>query len=85
MNDLGQEAKALIAENLPFEETLIAMSENKIRYLNRVNKQFYIDLMTYYTKKEKKNFLTRWMRIRKKVSVSCLIFSIEGGKKEKWI
>lgn len=25
------------------------------------------------------------MRIRKKVSVSCLIFSIEGGKKEKWI
>ncbi len=85
MNDLGQEAKALIAENLPFEETLIAMSENKIRYLNRVNKQFYIDLMTYYTKKEKKNFLTRWMRIRKKVSVSCLIFSTEDVKKEKWI
>ena len=81
MNDLGQEAKALIAENLPFEETLIAMSENKIRYLNRVNKQFYIDLMTYYTKKEKKEFSDA-MDAYTQESFSIMLDLFHRGRKE---
>ncbi|EGP5469576.1 TetR/AcrR family transcriptional regulator [Enterococcus faecium] len=81
MNDLGQEAKALIAENLPFEETLIAMSENKIRYLNRVNKQFYIDLMTYYTKKEKREFSDA-MDAYTQESFSIMLDLFHRGRKE---
>ncbi|WP_270216248.1 TetR/AcrR family transcriptional regulator [Enterococcus lactis] len=71
MNDLGQEAKALIAENLPFEET----------YLNRVNKQFYIDLMTYYTKKEKKEFSDA-MDAYTQESFSIMLDLFHRGRKE---
>ena len=78
MNDLGQEAKALIAENLPFEETLIAMNENKIRYLNRVNKQFYIDLMTYYTKKEFSDAMDAYTQ----ESFSIMLDLFHRGRKE---
>ena len=73
MNDLGQEAKALIAENLPFED--------KIRYLNRVNKQFYIDLMTYYTKKEKKEFSDA-MDAYTQESFSIMLDLFHRGRKE---
>ena len=43
-------------KNASFEETLIAMSQNKIDYLEKINKQFYLDLMSYYTKKEDSGF-----------------------------
>ena len=41
-------------KNASFEETLIAMSQNKIDYLEKINKQFYLDLMSYYTKKRQR-------------------------------
>ncbi|WP_271000854.1 TetR/AcrR family transcriptional regulator [Listeria seeligeri] len=52
MTDMADSAKKIMAEELPFEETLIAMSQNKIRYLERIEHQFYLDLMAYYTKKK---------------------------------
>jgi len=51
LNNLGDTAKEIMAENKPFEETLIAMSQNKIKYLEKINKQFYLDLMDFVTKK----------------------------------
>ncbi|HAQ1754513.1 TPA: TetR/AcrR family transcriptional regulator, partial [Enterococcus faecium] len=55
--------------------------ENKIRYLNRVNKQFYIDLMTYYTKKEKKEFSDA-MDAYTQESFSIMLDLFHRGRKE---
>jgi len=41
-----------MAENKTFEETLIAMTQNKINYLEKTNKQFYLDMMDFVTKKQ---------------------------------
>ncbi|MEG0772614.1 TetR/AcrR family transcriptional regulator [Clostridium sp.] len=51
LNNIRETAKALMAENRPFEETIIAMSLNKINHLEKINKQFYLDLMDFVTKK----------------------------------
>lgn len=51
LNKMGETAREIMAENKPFEETLIAMSQNKINYLEKINKQFYLDLMDVFTKK----------------------------------
>lgn len=51
LDKMGETAKEIIGEDKPFEETLIAMSQNKINYLDKVNKQFYLDLMQYFTEK----------------------------------
>lgn len=50
LNKMGETAQKIMDENRPFEETLIAMSQNKINYLDKINKRFYLDLMDYYTK-----------------------------------
>lgn len=51
INKISVRAKEIIAEDKPFEETLISISMNKIRYLEKINKQFYLDLMDYFTEK----------------------------------
>jgi AcrR family transcriptional regulator len=51
LDKIGNTAREIMAENKPFEETLIAMSQNKINYLDKINKQFYLDLMDFVTKK----------------------------------
>jgi AcrR family transcriptional regulator len=51
INKIRETAKEIMAENRPFEETLIAMSQNKINYLEKINKQFYLYLMDFFTVK----------------------------------
>lgn len=42
----------IMAQNKSFEETLIALTQNKINSLERINKQFYLSLMDFFTKKD---------------------------------
>ncbi|MFZ7131359.1 MAG: TetR/AcrR family transcriptional regulator [Eubacteriales bacterium] len=51
LDKIGETAKEIVAKNMAFEETLIAMSQNKINYLDKINKQFYLDLMQHFTEK----------------------------------
>lgn len=51
LNKIGESSQEIIDKDIPFEEALIAVSQNKIFYLDKVSKQFYIDLMDFYTKK----------------------------------
>jgi hypothetical protein len=39
-------------QNRPFEETLIALSQNKISFLNQINQSFYLKMMEYLTEKD---------------------------------
>lgn len=54
LSEIGETSKKIMEENKPFEEMLIAIAQNKIHYLDKVDKQFYLDLMDFFTKKDDK-------------------------------
>ncbi|MCB5235593.1 TetR/AcrR family transcriptional regulator [Niallia circulans] len=45
-------ANDIMDQNRPFEETLIALSQNKISFLNQINQSFYLKMMEYLTEKD---------------------------------
>ena len=57
------------------------MSQNKIDYFEKINKQFYLDLMSYYTKKEDSGF-TRMMEAYTKQSFGIMLDLFHRGRKE---
>lgn len=81
MSSMADSAKAIIDEELPFEETLIAMSKNKVRYLDCVEPQFYLDLMAYYTQK-KNHELSLLMETYAEKSISLMLDLFHRGRKE---
>ncbi len=81
LDKIGKTAREIIAENRPFEETLIALSQNKIHYLNKVNKRFYLDLMDFYTKKGDDN-LSLIMQQYTRESYSMMLDLFYRGRKE---
>ena len=81
LDEMGEKAREIMAENKPFEETLIAISQNKINYLEKVNKQFYLDLMDFFTKKNDDG-LSLIMQEYNKESYSLLLDLFHRGRKE---
>ncbi|WP_373233186.1 TetR/AcrR family transcriptional regulator [Cohnella sp.] len=81
LNRLGDTAREIMAENRPFEETLIAMSQNKIHYLEKINKRFYLELMDYFTKKDDEGS-SLMMRQYAQSSLSLMMDLFHRGRKE---
>jgi len=81
LNEMGETARKIMSEHKPFEETLIAMSRNKITYLEKVNKQFYLDLMDYFTKKGEDG-LSLMMHQYAQESFSLMLDLFHRGRKE---
>ncbi len=81
LNEMGQAAREIMSDNKPFEETLIAMSQNKINYLEKVNKQFYLDLMDFFTKKGDDG-LSLMMHQYAQESFSLMLDLFHRGRKE---
>ncbi|KWX73518.1 TetR/AcrR family transcriptional regulator [Paenibacillus jilunlii] len=81
LNKMGETARGIMAENKPFEETLIAMSQNKIHYLDKINKKFYLDLMDLFTKKGDDG-LSLMMQQYSKESFSIMLDLFHRGRKE---
>jgi AcrR family transcriptional regulator len=81
LQKIGDSAREIMADNKPFEETLILMSQNKIHYFKEVNKQFYIDLMDFYTKKGDDG-LTLIMQQYNRESLSIMLELFHRGRKE---
>ncbi|MFD0870960.1 TetR/AcrR family transcriptional regulator [Paenibacillus residui] len=81
LTQMGESAREIMAENKPFEETFIAMSQNKINYLEKINKQFYLDLMDYFTKKDDDG-LSLMMQQYVKESYSLMLDLFHRGRKE---
>lgn len=81
INQLITDAKEIIAENKPFEETLIALSQNKISYLDKINHQFYMRMMDFFTKKDEEG-LSLMMQKFDEVNYSMLLDLFHRGRKE---
>ncbi|MDT2847346.1 MULTISPECIES: TetR/AcrR family transcriptional regulator [Enterococcus] len=81
MDELKDSAKRIMEQNLSFEETLIKISENKIDYLKRVDQQFYLDLMAYYTKRNNQQF-SEMMDEYTKESLNMMLDLFHRGRKE---
>lgn len=52
INQMTIEATAIINRNDSFEETFIALSLNKARLLQKINRQLYLDMMAYMVSKQ---------------------------------
>lgn len=81
LNKVRETALEIVAENKPFEETLIAMSQNKINYLEKINKQFYLDLMDFATKKGDDGLSTLIQQYTKE-SYNIMLDLFHRGRKE---
>lgn len=81
LTQMGENARKIMAENKPFEETIIAMSQIKIHFLEKINKQFYFDLMDYFTKKDD-NGLSLMMQEYVNESYSLMLDLFHRGRKE---
>ncbi|AIQ62563.1 TetR family transcriptional regulator [Paenibacillus stellifer] len=81
LNKMGDTARDIMAENKPFEETLIAMSQNKIQYLDKIKKEFYLDLMDFFTKKGDDG-LSLMMQQYAKESFNIMLDLFHRGRKE---
>lgn len=78
---MGETARKIMLENKPFEETLITMTQNKINYLDKINKRFYLDLMDFLTKKSD-NGLSLMMKQYAEESFSIMLDLFHRGRKE---
>ncbi|KAF1304968.1 MULTISPECIES: TetR/AcrR family transcriptional regulator [Enterococcus] len=81
LNRMGDTARQIMKENRPFEETIIAMSKNKIHFFEKVNKRFYIDLMDHVTQK-KDDDLSTLMEEYSKESFTIMLDLFHRGRKE---
>lgn len=81
LNRMGDGARAIMDADLPFVDTVIAMSKNKIHYLENVDKQFFIDLMDYVTEK-KDDKLGTLMDEYSKISLDLMLDLFHRGRKE---
>jgi hypothetical protein len=78
---MAQSANEVMEKNASFEETMIAMSQTKINFLSKINKQFYFDLMHYFTEKEDSGF-TRMMEEYTNQSFEIMLDLFHRGRKE---
>ena len=81
LNKMGAVAREIMAENKPFEETIIAMTQNKIHYLDKINKRFYLDLMNFVTEKNDEG-LSLIMNQYAQESFSIMLDLFHRGRKE---
>ncbi|QNK57965.1 TetR/AcrR family transcriptional regulator [Paenibacillus sp. PAMC21692] len=81
LNQMGETAQKIMSENRPFEETLIAMSQNKIHYLEKINKQFYLELMNFFTSKDDEG-LSLMMQQYTDTSFGLMLDLFHRGRKE---
>jgi len=81
LNKLASGAYKITEQDLPFEDTMIALSQNKINALKKVDKQFYNDMMKFYTEK-KDHGLTLLMKTYQENSVTIMLDLFHRGRKE---
>ncbi len=79
--EMIESAKAILAKNKPFEETLIELSQNKIKYFHDMGYTIYVGMLKYITEKEDDGLSL----MAKKLSIenqSILLDLFHRGKKE---
>lgn len=81
LHKMRETAREIMTQNKPFEETIIAMTQNKIDCLDKINKRFYLDLMDFLTEKSD-NGLSLMMKEYAEESFSIMLDLFHRGRKE---
>ncbi|GAB2572981.1 TetR/AcrR family transcriptional regulator [Gracilibacillus alcaliphilus] len=80
-NQLIGTAKKIMAENKSFEETLIALSQNKVSMLDKISHPFYMKMMDFFTKKDEHG-LSLMMEKFNEVNYDMMLDLFHRGRKE---
>lgn len=81
IEEISETAKEILAKNMPFEETLVELSKNKIKFLNQINKTFYLEMMQYITEKNDEG-LSYMAKKMSEENQHMLLDIFHRGKKE---
>nr|WP_077604025.1 TetR/AcrR family transcriptional regulator [Oceanobacillus sojae] len=81
INQLIDSAKEIMAENKPFEETMITLSQNKISLLDKISQPFYMKMMDFFTEKDEDG-LSLMMQKFNEVNYGMLLDLFHRGRKE---
>ncbi len=81
MEDLGQQAEIMLAQPMSFEEKLVTMAKLKVRHLERVDQQFFVDMMDLYTQEDDPE-LAAVMAAYTKRSYNLMLDLFHQGRKE---
>lgn len=81
LNEIGESAREIFSKNLSFEATFHALTESKIVHLQKVDQQFYLDLMAYYSQKNSGE-LSKLMQLYNQQSLDLMLELFHRGKKE---
>lgn len=82
-DELVKEAEEVLDENKSFEETLIALTQNKIKFMNKINNAFYTRMMQYITEKNEEGLSLMMERYTKSNYAMMLDFFHRGRKEGK--
>ncbi|GGP08478.1 TetR family transcriptional regulator [Oceanobacillus neutriphilus] len=74
-------AKDIMNENKPFDETLIALSQNKIQFLNQINQSFYLKMMAYLTEKDEEGWSVMMQKYTRE-NYGMMLDLFHRGRKE---
>lgn len=81
VSEMSHSNKEIISENKPFEETLLAISLNKVNHFKNIEQSFYLGLMEHLTE-TKDDGLTLMMETFSKESHSIMLDLFHRGRKE---
>ncbi len=81
MEELGSQAERMLAQSLPFEEKLMTMARLKVRHLERVDRQFFVDMMDLYTQEADPQLATVMAAYTKR-SYNLMLDLFHQGRKE---
>ena len=81
INYLIEDAEKIVEQHLPFEETLIALSHNKMHYIESIHHQFYLDMMAYMTS-VKGSGISLLMQKYSKETMNIMLDLFHRGRKE---
>lgn len=81
LNQLNQKVDYVLAQEKDFVATFQAITQIKIEAINQYNKQFYLDLMSYYTQKKDAQFALA-MEDYTKQAYDLMKSLFQQGKKE---
>ena len=79
--EMIESTKAILDENKPFEETLIELSQNKLKYFNEISHSFYVGMMQFITEKEDDG-LSLMVKKLTEENQNILLDLFHRGKKE---
>ena len=81
INTMIMNARSIMEKNMPFQETIIEMSQYKINFLKTINKRFFLELMKFATEKNDSG-LTFIMQKFYEESFSMMLDIFHRGRKE---